>query len=40
VLNYLASTGHQVALLLNFGAPRLQYKRYVLSKAAGDEPVE
>ncbi len=40
VLNYLASTGHQVALLLNFGAARLQYKRYVLSKRVGDEPLE
>jgi GxxExxY protein len=32
VLNYLAATGHQCALLLNFGAARLEYKRLILSK--------
>ena len=32
VLNYLVLTGLQRALLLNFGAPSLQYKRLILSK--------
>ena len=32
VLNYLAATGHQSGLLLNFGTARLDYKRYVLTK--------
>ena len=30
VLNYLAVSGHRYALLLNFGAPRLTFKRFVL----------
>lgn len=30
VLNYLALTGHRVALLLNFGARSLFHKRFVL----------
>ncbi len=29
-LNYLKATGFQLALLVNFGAPSLQYKRIVL----------
>ncbi len=32
VINYLKATGHQRALLLNFGKPSLQYKRFILSK--------
>jgi GxxExxY protein len=33
VLNYLKATGHEVGLLLNFGSPSLEYKRYVFSKS-------
>lgn len=29
VLNYLKATGYQVALLLNFGTPHLDYRRFV-----------
>ncbi len=28
-VNYLVATGYELAILLNFGAPRLQYKRVV-----------
>lgn len=31
VLNYLKATSHQRALLVNFGEPRLAYKRFVLT---------
>lgn len=30
LLNYLRGTGYRVGLLLNFGAPSLQYKRRIL----------
>jgi GxxExxY protein len=30
-LNYLKATGKQIALLLNFGNPRLEFKRLVLT---------
>lgn len=36
VLNYLKATGYQTGLLLNFGRPSLQYKRYILDRT--DDP--
>ena len=32
VISYLASTGHQRGLLLNFGGPSLHYKPFILTK--------
>jgi GxxExxY protein len=32
VINYLKATGHEVGLLINFGAASLQYRRLILSK--------
>jgi len=31
VLNYLAVSGHEVAVLLNFGRPSLEYRRFAMS---------
>ena len=33
LLNYLKATGYQRGLLINFGAPRLEYKRMVFGHA-------
>jgi len=33
VLHYLKATGLQRALLINFGAPKLEYKRFIDSKS-------
>ena len=32
ILNYLKVAGHEVGLLLNFGRPSLEYRRFVRSK--------
>lgn len=32
VLNYLAVSGHETALLINFGRPSLEYRRFALSE--------
>jgi GxxExxY protein len=38
VLNYLKASGFSRALLINFGRPRLQYKRIVLTKKPSARP--
>ncbi|MFP4106548.1 MAG: GxxExxY protein, partial [Phycisphaerae bacterium] len=37
VLNYLKATGLPVGLLLNFGKPKLYYRRFTLEETAADE---
>ena len=32
ILNYLKITGHEIGLLINFGARSLEYRRFILSK--------
>jgi GxxExxY protein len=34
IINYLKATEHEVGLLMNFGAPSLEYKRFVVSASA------
>jgi len=34
LINYLKATGHEVGLLINFGARSLEHRRFVLSKSA------
>ena len=38
VLNYLKATGLEKGLLINFGTPSLQQKRFVLSPGQGASP--
>ena len=40
ILNDLAASGHQLALLINFGTARLDYRRYILTKSAASEVAE
>ena len=39
VINYLKATGLQRSLLINFGAPSLEYKRIVLNFQPSHEPL-
>ena len=40
VINYLKATGFQRGLLVNFGPPTLEYKRFVRSADHSDLPLE
>ncbi len=39
LLNYLKATGVERGLLINFGAPSLQYKRFVLTADRWSKPI-
>ena len=36
ILNYLKATGHPVGVLLNFGSPRFEWKRYINTRNLSD----
>lgn len=40
VLNYLKATGFKKGLLINFGAPSLQQKRFVMSSGRSPKPFD
>jgi GxxExxY protein len=40
MLSYLAASGKKVGLLLNFGGPRLTYKRFAMSETPRDPQIE
>ena len=33
IINYLIATGAEVGLLINFGSPKLEYKRFTRNKS-------
>jgi GxxExxY protein len=37
ILNYLKATGLPVGLIVNFGSPQLEWKRYVNRKWSGED---
>ena len=40
MLNYLAASGKEIGLLLNFGGPKLIYQRFVLSNNAQESQLD
>lgn len=40
IINYLKATGLETGLLLNFGAPSLEYKRFVHSKSKPEQSAQ